>query len=115
MSDRVPLERKTSLTNNVLTAEIDISSATTTSVVAAVTGRKVKIYRIFIWSAGTNVVTLLSASTDLSGPITFSASGELSLSGEVPVLCCALSEAFRITTSTTGQISGWVQYTTSQL
>jgi len=90
---------------------ININTATTTELKAASGGHTFTVLTISLTIAAENNLTWKSASTVLSGPMDFGASGEphgwqanLWPCG----LKCATGEALNLTTSTTGQVSGFI-------
>ena len=90
---------------------VNINSATTTTLKAAVGGHTYTVLTISLTVAAENNLTWKSASTALSGPMDFGASGEphgwqanLWPCG----LKCATGEALNLTTTTTGQVSGFI-------
>ena len=99
----------------VLNKVINFSTAATHSVVAAVTGKKIKITNILLIVAGETNITLLSAATPISGPMDLGGTAEprgfCSHFGDTP-LETAEGEAFQITSSGAVQVSGCLTYFT---
>ena len=95
-----------------LHAVIDIAAATTTQIVAADATKKIKVLSYFLFSAGTNTVTLKRGTTKVAGEFAMTAGMPLGLSGSIfaPVFATAANEALNITTSGTSQLSGHVTY-----
>jgi len=107
-------------------ASVDISSATTTTVVAAVAGKKIFVHGFFLVISGAvtpNTVTWRSGSTDISGPIiNVNAAGggdpivltsptvSNGHGGNIPTLETAAGEALNIVTGAADQVSGYVVY-----
>ena len=90
---------------------VNINSATTTTLKAGVSGHTHTVLTISLTVAAENNLTWKSASTALSGPMDFGASGEphgwqanLWPCG----LKCAVGEALNLTTTTAGQVSGFI-------
>ena len=90
---------------------VNINSATTTTLKAGVSGHTYTVLTISLTVAAENNLTWKSASTALSGPMDFGASGEphgwqanLWPCG----LKCAVGEALNLTTTTTGRVSGFI-------
>lgn len=100
-------------TTTLLNAVINISTATDTTIVAAVAAQRIRIYAIWIWSAGSTNVTPKSASTALAGPIAMAAQSDFNREprrDQEPWFTCGVNEAFVLTTSAAVQISGIVYY-----
>ena len=90
---------------------ININSATTTALKAGVSGHTYTVLTISLTVAAENNLTWKSNTTALSGPMDFGASGEphgwqanLWPCG----LKCAVDETLNLTTTTTGQVSGFI-------
>lgn len=91
---------------------VNISTATTTAVIAAQPGYKIKVVGIILFSAGTNTVTLKRGTTALCGQFDLVAQSGFTMNiGEnTPILETAVNEAFNITTTAATQLSGVVVY-----
>jgi hypothetical protein len=98
--------------STILHAVIDIAAATTTQIVAADATKKIKVLSYFLFSAGTNTVTLKRGTTKVAGEFAMTVGMPLGLSGSIfaPVFATAANEALNITTSGTSQLSGHVTY-----
>jgi len=97
----------------ILHAAVDIAAATTTQIVAAAGGSlKCKVLSWFLFSAGTNTVTLKRGTTKLAGDFAMTVGMPLGMSGSIlaPVFATAANEALNITTSGTSQLSGHITY-----
>ena len=93
-------------------AEINISSATTTAVIAAVSGQKIRIYSLVLWAAAADTVVLKDGTTTINGAgFNFATQQGVHLKMEQRPLQLTAGQAFNITTSTTGPLIGWVEYT----
>lgn len=101
------------LAKRVFHAPVDTSSAGDTTLVSAVTGRKVRVTSYVLVAAAPVTVEFKSGSTALSGAMPFGANGGASASGhpESPVLECAAGEALVITLGGAIQVSGHISYT----
>jgi hypothetical protein len=89
------------------------STAATISVVPAVTGQIVKVYRFYLVSSGTATIAPLDGSTALSGGVPLVANGSWVLASDgIPWFVTTTGNAFQISNSGTGiTISGAVYYT----
>lgn len=91
---------------------IDRSSATTADLVAAVTGQSIRVHRVVLSVGGANNLTFLSAAASLHGGVlTYPAADNLFLPfSPYPYFSTVAGEALRLTTSTTAQVSGFIDY-----
>jgi len=91
---------------------IDITSATTTTIVAADATRKIKIVGIILFSSGINAITLLRGATALCGKFDLVAQSgfTMNIGNNTPIFETAVNEAFRITTTAATQLSGVAVY-----
>jgi hypothetical protein len=89
------------------------STAGTISVVPAVTGQIVKVYRFYLVSSGTATVTPQDGTTALSGGVPLVANGSWVLASDgIPWFVTSPGNAFQLANSGTGVvISGAVYYT----
>jgi len=95
-------------------AEINVSSATDTTVISATSGQTVRIYRLVLWAAAADTVILKDGSTTINGAgFNFAAQQGVHLDMYWRPLTMTAGNAFVITTSTTGPLTGWVEYTKS--
>jgi hypothetical protein len=88
---------------------VNISTATTTALIAANAGHTYTILTISLTIAAENNLTFKSASTAKTGPMDFGAAGESHgwQANFWPVgIKCVAGEALNLTTTTTGQVSG---------
>lgn len=99
---------------NLSRVAVNISSAATTSLVAAVADQETRVYKVFLTIGGANNLTWKSANDALGGVLQFTGPGSfvLDFDGE-PWLVTATNEALQLTTSTAAQVSGFVYYITS--
>jgi len=98
-----------------LQAAIDFAGATTSVIVAAVTGKKIKIVNLLLTVAGETNITFKSASDSISGPMDFGGTDEprgMVLSNGTHPLETVAGEAFGIASSLAVQVSGVVTYYT---
>src|SRR3990167_1365956 len=95
-------------------ANIDISTATTTAVIAAVAGKRIAIDHINMLSAGTNTVTLKDGSTTYGAGYPLAAQVGMALDNVMKnhdgLITLSENSAFNITTSASVQLSGFVRY-----
>lgn len=90
---------------------INITTATDTTVIAGAAGGR-KIWKLVLWANGDQTVTIKTGSTIVLGPLDMAQGGTLQLQKDSdPWFTCAASEAFVITTDSTGAIRGRVYYT----
>lgn len=96
-----------------LTAKLNISSATTTAVIAAVSNQLIKVYKAVILCAAAQTIDVKDNTTSLTGPMTFAVGVPLvlNLDGN-PWWVASLGNALNFTTTTTGQVSGTLYYLT---
>jgi hypothetical protein len=97
----------------LLNAVINITTATDTTIIAAVASQRIRIYAIWMWSGGTTSVTPKTATTPLSGTISMVAQSHFDKEprrDEEPWFTCGVNEAFVLTTSGAAQVSGIVYY-----
>lgn len=99
----------------ILKAVIDIATATTHSIIAAVSTEKIHICNIMFTVAGEVNVTLKSAGNAITGALDFGGTDEpramVHNFGDFPLIC-TVSEAFQILLSAAVQVSGYVTYYT---
>lgn len=94
-------------------AKVDMSTATTTAIVAATTGKKIKVVSYTLVGGGATNVTWKSATTALTGAIPLIASTVVAVGGQQDgghVLETAAGEALNLTNSAAVQVSGHVSY-----
>lgn len=91
---------------------VAISTATTTTVIAAQTGKIIRVYGWLLANELAQDITFVSGSTALTGPIPLSDLASTAPErDDIPWFTCGLSEAFKITTSAASKLSGRVYYT----
>lgn len=92
-----------------------ISSATTTTAVAAVPGKAIVVWGFAVMAAGANNVTLNSDTTAINMtwplPANGGASGLASINDGMPIYRTTAGEALTITTTTTQAVYYWFKYT----
>lgn len=92
----------------VKTAKIDVSTATTTAIVAAVTGKKIAVIGYHVIAAGAQTLVWKSGSTALTGTMWLGATLPFNVGyGGSAVLLTAVGEALNLTTGA-GQVTGGV-------
>lgn len=89
------------------------STAATITPVAAVAGTIVRVYKIFLISSGTAILTFQDGTTAVSGGVPLVANGSITLSGDgTPWFTTSPGNAFQIGNTGSGvTISGNVYYT----
>jgi hypothetical protein len=95
-------------------APVNINTAVTTEIVAAPgAGKRVRVLGFWLVAAAAQTWKLKTATTDLFPACTMTAGQPHSAGPNYDGLGldCNLNEALQITTTTTGQLSGWVFYT----
>ncbi|MCP1120102.1 hypothetical protein [Robbsia andropogonis] len=82
------------------------------TLVPAVVGKTIRVYRVFLMSAVAGMLTPKDGATAFCGPLPFSANGGLIMDydGE-PWFTCTLGNAFVMNMSAAGQLSGRIGYT----
>lgn len=97
----------------IKTAVINIATAATHTIVAAVSGKKISIVALVFTVAGEVNVTLQSNATAISGAMDFGGTDEprgiAQVNGNYP-LQTNTGEAFKMTLSAAIQVSGYVTY-----
>lgn len=96
-------------------ATINITTATTTAVVSATASQTTRVLRMMLNFAATQTLDIRSASTSLVGaPMTFATGGGVVLDFQgSPWFVTATNEALNFVTTTTGAITGFVDYVKS--
>lgn len=98
----------------MLKANIDISTATTTEVIAAVAGKTIVIDHVNFLAGGTTNVTLKDGSTAYGGAYPLTTQTGVVLDNVMKnyngVITLTKGSAFNITTSGAVQVSGFVRY-----
>lgn len=89
-------------------AKVSVTSGTST-IVAAVTGKKIKVYSYALVCTGASTAKWQSNTTDLSGAMSFAANGGISCGpGTGPYFSTAAGEALKLVT--TNAVEGHVGY-----
>ena len=94
-------------------AAINISTATTTTIITAATDEFFEIKKLFLWASGAQGVTFLSQATTMCGQIDMAAQSRFVLDSEDAIIWLrglAVGDDFRITTSAAVQLSGIVVF-----
>lgn len=100
------------LHDGLLSATINIATSATHEIVAAVSGQKIYVFRMWWWAGGTVNATIKSGSTAMAGPIALIAQASPGWDmSETPWFITTAGEAFQITLDAAVQVSGRVHYT----
>jgi hypothetical protein len=92
-------------------ADIDISAAATTELVAAVSGHQIRVVSLFLRSDDVNTVQFLSGATAIGGTMRLIDADQIKLNeSENGHFETGTGEALNISTSAAKQISGWLGY-----
>jgi len=91
-------------------APIDISAAGDTTLVAPVTGRKIRVLALALVPDAAVAVTFKSGSSKITGPVRLV--DNLILAAEVPWGCfeCSSGQPLVLNLSAAVQVSGWLSY-----
>jgi len=94
------------------TAKIDCAASGDNEIVAAVSGKKIKVYAIIFVSTGTVNVKWRSSTTDLTGDKNFQAREGYVAAVNPPafLLSTAAEEALNLNLSAAVAVDGWVAY-----
>lgn len=94
------------------TAVISKNTAATHEIIAAVTGKVIKVYAINIVCSAANTVNFENGTTDTTGVMSFAANGGMAAAVNPPayLLKTAAGAAFQMTLGSAQQVSGWVAY-----
>jgi hypothetical protein len=97
---------------SVLQAHINTAVADTTQLVAAVTGKKIRVTAVTVICAGAQTITFKSAATALGGAYSFAANGGMDVDRTPPnwFLETSAGEALNYTTTQAVQTSGSINY-----
>jgi len=99
------------LRDNAIVVEVDVSTATDTTLVAAASGVQYQVIGFFFQSEGTQAgVFFKSGSTTLTGPVEFVDGDTWSMGINDAPINCARGEALVLTTSSAVQLNGHVVY-----
>jgi len=107
--------RKLGWRDSVQEASIDTATAATLEVIAAVSGKTIRVYKIIAFCNAANTLTLKSGSTNLMGVLSLGANTGFVLEdpsddGQYP-FTCASGAAFNLVIGSSQQVSGRVWYT----
>lgn len=93
--------------------KVDQATATTADLIAAVAGKTIKVWQMFLRNGGVaQNLTILDGATDLTEDMGFAVnSGEVWPYGGHPWLECTAGNALRLTTTQASQVSGRIGYT----
>lgn len=101
------------VTSDLVSAVISINTATTTPIVAAATAQTTQVYRLRLNVGAAQTVTVKDGSTTLE-VINFTGAGFLTYDFSTrPWYKTSANSALNLTTSTTAQVNGVVEYITS--
>lgn len=91
---------------------VDVTSATTTPLISATASQVGRIHKGFlVIGTGAQTVQFKSASTNLTGAMSFSTGGVIILNDDIyPELKTATNEALNMVTTTAVSVAGWIQY-----
>lgn len=100
------------LHDNLLSVAIDDAASGDTTIISATAGRKITIFRLWLWSNGTVTATLKDgASTNLAGPMALVAQNFIKFDHEDdPWFTLTAGNAFIINLGAAIQVSGRVYY-----
>ena len=107
----VPMTQENIIATGKMVA-VNITTATDTTLVAAVTDRKIYAWPIVLKAEGATDVTLKSDTTSISGPIEFADGDSFSLTLESAPFVTAAGEALILTTSGSVTLTGSFFYVT---
>lgn len=98
----------------LLSAPINFSGSGVNEIIAAVTGKRVLVHRLFLVCAGTTNLTFKRGTTALSGAVPMATNGGITfdITGE-PWFTTNSAEAFNIESSNGVQVSGTIYYATA--
>jgi hypothetical protein len=102
-------------TTDLSRATLNISTATTTAVVGAVSGQTTRVHRIVMNIAAAQTIHIKDGSTTLTGnAMTFAAAQTVIMDfSSRPWFTTSANSAFNFVTTTTGAVTGFVEYVTS--
>jgi len=93
-------------------AEINIAASGDSVVIAGVAGRRTRIYSLVLWAQAALVLILKDGATPINGAgFNFAASGGGVLDFPHRPLTLSAGADFVMNLSTTGPLTGWVEYT----
>ncbi len=94
-------------------ANFDENTAATHEVVAAVAGKRVTVYEVWLTAAASTDVTFQSAATAKIGPVAMAAGDIIDKPANeiIPFVVCEVAEAFNIVLGTgSARVTGWIRY-----
>lgn len=96
-------------------AVIDTASSGANTIIAAVAGKVIKVYKLWLIVTAPVTITFKNGTTNLTGAQNYSAAGEgLFLDFDlVPWFSCSTGSAFNMTLGSSVQVSGRAYYTTT--
>lgn len=110
----VQVQRQPTATAFLTQIGVNQTTAGDLTIVPAVPGKTIRVYRVFLMSAVSGSLTPKDGTVAFCGPLPFAANGGLIMDfdGE-PWFTCTPGNAFVINMSAAGQLSGRVGYTVS--
>jgi len=106
------VSRIVSALSNLLEISIDFTATGDNTIVAAVAGKAVRVYRIFFVLSAASDIVFKKGATALTGVIEMKEGGSVTLDfQDQPWFTTELGEAFVINQSGTAQVSGRLYYT----
>ena len=97
---------------NLVEAPIDFTASGDQTLVAAVAGRSVRVYHLFLVVSADTELTFKRGATELTGPMPMLANGSIVLDFQgQPWFATLDNEAFVLNQSGTAQVSGQLAYT----
>ena len=97
-------------TGGISFAKIDVSGSGDTTIVALVTGKKIRVVSLVVVSAASVVATFKSDSTSISGPLSLELGERMETSAPWGCFETAAGEALVLNLSGAVQCSGWLSY-----
>lgn len=91
-------------------AEIDENSTGSQEIVAAVTGKKIRVVSFFLVVSDAQTLTWQSSSTGLTGAMAFAANGGMATGSEMGLFETQEGEALNLLLGSAVQVSGAVSY-----
>ena len=92
-------------------ALIDENAQANNEIVAAVSGKRIRVVSFFVVAAAANSITWKSATTAIAGPMALAQNGGVSAEAEVGLCETAMGEALNLALSAATQVGGGVAYT----
>lgn len=98
--------------SGLLEAVINFSTSGDHDVIAAVAGQVIKIWKLWLWSADDQALTIKDGATALAGAVDLAQGGQVLLPKDSdPWFTLSTNSPFRLTTAQAIQLSGRVYYT----